>query len=202
MLLILVMRSFYEYITTKEIQFTEKFFTGTFTGVSAKLSAELLYRYSLVYSDFDLDHAKNIYDFTLNLFKNMHENIFLASYTMNGKLEDFHCVKLTSLKDCEFAEYDSPSKLIENFYIQKDNHDRLNSKSSDLQKIVHNNINRCDKKIKILKETLKECDTKGSYKLNGELLTANIYSFKKGDKFANVVNYYSEDGQYVKIKLR
>ena len=28
---------FYEYITTKEIQFSEKFFTGTFTGVSAKL---------------------------------------------------------------------------------------------------------------------------------------------------------------------
>ena len=150
---------FYEYITTKEIQFGEKFFTGTFTGVSAKLSKELLYRYSFKNADFDLDHAKNIYDFTVNIFKDLHKNTFLASYTMNGKLEDFHCVKLTSLSDCDYEEYDSPSKLIENFYFQKDNHDRLNSKSADLQKIVHNNINRCDKKIKILKQTLKECDT-------------------------------------------
>ncbi|GCD08920.1 Rqc2 family fibronectin-binding protein [Clostridium tagluense] len=192
---------FYEYITTKEIHYAEKFFTGTFTGISSKLSSELLYRYSFEHKSFDLEHAKHIYDFTVNMFKSLSKDTFLASYTVKGKLEDFHCVKLTSLKDCEYAEYDSPSKLIENFYFQKDNHDRLNSKSAGLQKIVHNNINRCDKKIKILKETLKECDTKGAYKLNGELLTANIYSLKKGDKFASVVNYYSEDGAFVKIKL-
>ncbi|MBU3189136.1 NFACT family protein [Clostridium bowmanii] len=192
---------FYEYITTKEIQFSEKFFTGTFTGISAKLSKELVYRYSTENNNFDLDHAKPIYDFTENLFKNLNKNIFLASYANKGKLEDFHCIKLTSLKDCEYAKYDSPSKLIENFYVQKDTHDRLNSKSADLQKIVHNNINRCDKKVKILKETLKECETKGCYMLNGELLTANIYSLKKGDKVASVVNYYSENGEYVQIKL-
>ena len=192
---------FYDYLTTKEIQFSEKFFTGTFTGISSKLSSELLYRYSLENIDFNLEHAKNIYDFTISFFKTLDKNIFLASYVMNGKLEDFHCIKLTSLKNCEYTQYDSPSKLLENFYFQKDNHDRLNSKSADLQKIVHNNINRCDKKIKILNETLKDCDTKGTYKLNGELLTANIYSLKKGDKFASVINYYSEKGEYIKIKL-
>ncbi|HEY5589080.1 MAG TPA: NFACT RNA binding domain-containing protein [Candidatus Paceibacterota bacterium] len=192
---------FYEYITTKEIQFSEKFFTGTFTGISAKLSKELVYRYSVDNTNFDLDNAKTIYDFTENLFKTINKNMFLASYATKGKLEDFHCIELTSLKDCDYEKYDSPSKLIENFYFQKDNHDRLNSKSADLQKIVHNNINRCDKKVKILKETLKECETKGSYMLNGELLTANIYSLKKGDKVASVVNYYSENGDYIQIKL-
>ncbi len=192
---------FYEYITTKEIQFTEKFFTGTFTGISSNFPQNLCIGILLENTDFDLEHAKNIYDFTVNLFKNMSENIFLASYAMNGKLKDFHCVELTSLKDCEYEKYDSPSKLIENFYFQKDKHDRLNAKSSNLQKIVNNNINRCDKKIKILKETLNECDTKGSYKLHGELLTANIYSLKKGDKVASVVNYYSENGEYIEIKL-
>jgi predicted ribosome quality control (RQC) complex YloA/Tae2 family protein len=192
---------FYEYITTKDIKFTEKFFTGTFTGVSSGLSQELVYRYSLKNTAFDLQHAKNIYDFTTTLFKNMHENIFLASYAMNGKLKDFHSIKLTALSDCTYEEYDSPSKLIEDFYFQKDKHDRLNAKSANLQKIVNTNISRCDKKIKILLETLKDCETKGSYKLQGELLTANIYSLKKGDKFADLVNYYSENGESIKIKL-
>ena len=192
---------FYEYLTTKDIQFTEKFFTGTFTGISSNLSSELVYRYSEGNTGFDLEHAKNIYDFAINTFRNTLSNPFLASYAMNGKLKDFHCIELTSLKGCDYEKYDSPSKLIENFYFQKDKHDRLNAKSADLQKIVNNNINRCDKKIKILMETLSECETKGSYKLHGELLTANIYSLKKGDKFANVVNYYSENGEYIKIKL-
>lgn len=192
---------FYEYLTTKDIQFTEKFFTGTFTGISSNLSSELVYRYSAGNTDFDLEHAKSIYDFTTDLFKNMDKNIFFASYAINGKLKDFHSLELTSLKGYDHEKYDSPSKLIEDFYFQKDKHDRLNAKSADLQKIVNNNINRCDKKIRILSETLNECDTKGSFKLHGELLTANIYSFKKGDKFASVVNYYSENGEYIKIKL-
>jgi predicted ribosome quality control (RQC) complex YloA/Tae2 family protein len=192
---------FYNYLTTKDIQFTEKFFTGTFTGISSNLSSELVYRYSKENTHFDLEHAKNIYEFTIDMFKNTLGNPFLASYAQNGKLKDFHCVELTSLKDCDYERYDSPSKLIENFYFQKDKYDRLNAKSADLQKIVNNNINRCDKKIKILSETLNECETKSSYKLYGELLTANIYSLKKGDKFANVVNYYNENGEYIKIKL-
>lgn len=192
---------FYKYLMAKDIQFTEKFFTGVFTGISSNLSSELVYRYSKENTPFNLEHSKNIYEFTINIFKDTLNNPFLASYAMSGKLKDFHCVELTSLKDCDYEKYDSPSKLIENFYFQKDKYDRLNAKSSDLQKIVNNNINRCDKKIKILMETLKECDTKGAYKLNGELLTANIYSIKKGDKIAKVVNYYSENGEYVEIKL-
>ncbi|MBU3180133.1 Rqc2 family fibronectin-binding protein [Clostridium psychrophilum] len=192
---------FCKYLTDKEMPFGEKFFTGTFTGVSSKLSSELVYRYMSQNAEFDLEHAKNIYEFTVDTFNNMHDNIFLASYSKNDKLKDFHCIKLTSLKDYDCEIFDSPSKLIETFYFRKDKHDRLNSKSSNLQKIVNNNISRCDKKVKILTRTLKECTTKGAYKLNGELLTANIYSLKKGDKFANVVNYYTDNGDYVKIKL-
>ncbi|MBX4265241.1 Rqc2 family fibronectin-binding protein [Clostridium estertheticum] len=192
---------FYKYITTKDIQFTEKFFTGTFTGVSSNLSSELVYRYLNKNADFNLENAKNIYDFTTDLFKNMHENKFLAAYAKKGVLKDFHSVELTSLKDCEIEQYDSPSKLIETFYFRKDKHDRLNAKSSNLQKIINTNISRCDKKMRILNATLKDCSTKGTYKLHGELLTANIYSLKKGDKFANLVNYYSDNGEYIKIKL-
>lgn len=192
---------FYKYLTTNEVDFTEKFFTGTFTGISAGLSSELVNRYSTENLNFDLEHAKNIYSFTTDLFKDKFTNIFLASYSMKGKLKDFHCIELTSLKDYDHEKYDSPSKLIENFYFQKDRYDRLNAKSSDLQKIVNNNISRCDKKMRILRDTLTECDTKDSYKLFGELLTANIYSLKKGDKFANVINYYSENSDSMEIKL-
>ncbi|MBU3111838.1 Rqc2 family fibronectin-binding protein [Clostridium lacusfryxellense] len=192
---------FYKYITDKDIELGEKFFTGTFTGVSSNLSSELVYRYRAKYTDFDLDHSQNIYDFTVGVFNNMSKNVFLATYAMNGKLKDFHSVELTSLKDCEIEKYDSPSKLIEDFYFRKDKHDRLNAKSSNLQKIVNNNISRCDKKVRILTQTLNDCENKGTYKLHGELLTANIYSLKKGDKIASLVNYYSENGENIEIKL-
>ncbi|TYE15424.1 NFACT family protein, partial [Klebsiella pneumoniae] len=35
----------------------------------------------------------------------------------------------------------------------------------------------------------------------GELLTSYIYSIKKGDKSVDLLNYYSEDEEYLTISL-
>lgn len=52
-----------------------------------------------------------------------------------------------------------------------------------------------------LKNSLKECIKKDKYQLYGELLTANIYSIKKGEKSINAYNYYSQNEEYITIPL-
>jgi len=106
------------------------------------------------------------------------------------------------MKDYKVTKYDTASKLLDLFYYTKDKQDRLNQKSSDLQKLVINNIDRCKKKSIILKQSLQECKQKDKYKLYGELLTANIYSIKEGDKSVKVYNYYSEKEEYIIIPLK
>ncbi len=70
-----------------------------------------------------------------------------------------------------------------------------------MQKLVINNIDRVEKKLNILKKTLIECEEKQKYNLYGELITANIYNIRKGDKEVEALNYYSEEEEYIKIPL-
>ncbi|NLZ47346.1 MAG: fibronectin/fibrinogen-binding protein [Clostridiales bacterium] len=180
------------------------FLSKIFTGVSPLLSKEII---TLFQANKDLnspDGLKKLLIFSKNFFQNLTHNSF--TYTLycdsKGNYKDFYCFDLSTMKDYKATKYDNASKLLDVFYYTKDKQDRLNQKSSDLQKLVNNNIDRCKKKSTILKQSLQECSKKDKYKLYGELLTANIYSIKEGDKNIKVYNYYSENEEYVTIPLK
>ncbi|GAB6150275.1 Rqc2 family fibronectin-binding protein [Clostridium botulinum] len=189
---------------TKEnsLQLNDNIFSKIFTGVSKTLSSEICFRLKNNSIDLSLSNLKEIVEVCKDLFKEIQSNKFeFNCYTKNNSFVDFYCLNLMSKEDYKKIQYDSSSKLLENFYYAKDKSDRLKSKSSDLQKIVMNNINRCTKKDKILNNTLKKCEDKDIFKLYGELLTANIYALKKGLSHIELANYYSENYDTVKITL-
>lgn len=185
------------FILENNINFSENFFSSVFTGISKGLSKNL-------YDDFkdSFENKDLFFNNLINYFTSIKAGKFtFNSYMENNKLLDFHCVELSSLSSTKKVSYDSASELIENFYYEKDRSDRLNAKTIDLHKMLKNNLDRCDKKIKILKSTLKDCEEKDVFQLKGELLTSNIYSLKKGMKEVTLVNYYSETGESITIKL-
>lgn len=120
-----------------------------------------------------------------------------------GIVKDFYSLKLNSLnEDYLSISYDDPNVLMDAFYEKKDKQDRLQNKSTDLQKLIHTNIDRCNKKLKILNETLSECDEKESFRIKGDLLTSYIYSIKKGDSECTLLNFYNENQEeYITISL-
>lgn len=163
-------------------------FSSCFTGVSTPLSKELYIRYK--------DNISGVFQF----FKDLDNKDSFYLYKKLGKFKDFSPASLSYMESFEEVIYSSPSKLISDFYLNKDKNDRLNSKSSNLQKIVNTNIERCEKKIKILKDNLEKAKDKDIYKLKGELLTANIYSLKEGMDKIMLTNYYNENEE-IEIKL-
>lgn len=193
-----------KFIKDNSISYNDSFFLKIFTGVSKSLSRELLYRYYLINNDFNNNNIDIIYDFTKSIFDEIKNKYFdFAYYVKDEKLKDFHCIKFEHLADYSMVCYDSPSFLLEDYYFEKDKSDRIKSKSSNLQKIINTNINRCKKKLKIQNKTLKESKNKDKYRLYGELLTANIYAVKKGMNEINVLNYYNEEEEeYINIKLK
>ena len=194
--------AFSEYIGKNDFSLDEKFFSKIFTGVSSQFSKELFSKYLLLDISSDNASIDKIYNFAKEVFENIKaNNFYFASYLENDTVKDFYCLKLDSLKANKINEYSSPSKLIEEYYFEKDKADRLNNKSSDLQRIVNTNLDRCAKKIKIYEAMLRECEDKNKFKISGELLTANIYMLKKGLKEIEVLNYYSETEEYITIKL-
>lgn len=191
-----------DFVSNNEVKFDNHFYSNVFTGVSLTLSEELLYRINANNIEFNINFIDKIICQFIIVFNEIKSNNFsFVSYENGKKIKDFYCMKLLHFSNLTEKAYDSPSNLLQEFYLIKDTLDRLNARSSDLQRITNTNIDRCTKKLNILTETLKECGSKEDYRIKGELLTANIYNIKKGDKEIDALNYYSEDMSTIKIKL-
>lgn len=187
-------------LENEELPFTDGIFSKLFTGVSKPLSKELFY-IANTKEGFALS-KENIYSFTLNTLNNMLSSKNHVIYFENGAYKDFTFSKFHSLNQYETLEFPSHSQLLDSYYVNKDKQERLSNRAQDLQKLINTNIERCKKKIKILENTLKECESKDEYKLKGELLTSYIYSITPGVKEVSLLNYYSEEEEYISITLK
>ena len=192
---------FNSYISNNSIEFDEKFYSNTFTGISKLLSSELYY--NIISIDTSPTRSE-IYENLKNFIDNIDSHLSFNIYTnKSGILKDFYSISLNTLKDdFNSIPYDDPNTLMDDFYSKKDKQDRLQNKSTDLQKLIHTNIERCNKKSKILRETLKDCEEKESLRIKGDLLTSFIYTIKKGDKECTLLNFYNEnEEEYMTITL-
>ena len=112
---------------------------------------------------------------------------------------DFYCFKPSQ---AAFVKpYDLLSVALDDYYMLRDTNERLGQKKGDVVKVVKNSIDRCDKKVSIFNNKLKDVADRENLKLFGELITANIYCIPRGAKSARVLNYYSENEEYLDIPL-
>lgn len=190
---------FSKYIEDNNIEFNESFFSNTFTGFAKPISKELY----LAALEKNISNPKDIFDFIKSFVNNLNSTVSYKIYTDSNSLyKDFYSQKLSHLeKDSPFISYDSSSEMLDNFFMTKDKQERLYNRSTDLQKLIHTNIERCNKKAKILNQNIAEAEKKEDYKIKGDLLTSYIYSIKKGDTEVTVLNFYNEPAEDITIQL-
>lgn len=133
----------------------------------------------------------------INKIKN--SNFSPRIYEKNGKPEEFSALPLSTYPDCIATNYESMSKLLENYYAKKNIYTRIRQKSVDLRKVVSNALERDRKKYDIQLKQMKDTEKKDKYKVYGELLTAYGYSIEPGTRTFEAENFYT--GKPVKITL-
>ncbi|EJO5346964.1 NFACT family protein [Clostridium botulinum] len=195
------LKDFKNYIENNNVKLNKTMFSNIFTGVATAFSKEIFYRTENEKNlEISLENIDEIYVIVKDIFNFINNKDFSFNcYLDKNKVKDFYCINFHSFKNFKSINYEDPSTLVESFYFEKDKSDRLNSKSSDLQKLININIERCKKKIKILEKNLKDSKEKEKFQICGEILTANIYSLKKGMDKVNLLNYYTNE--YIDIKL-
>ena len=112
---------------------------------------------------------------------------------------DFYCFLPSQYEYIQ--QYDLLSSALDDFYARRDTSERLGQKKGDVVKIVKNGIDRLEKKVSIFTDTLRDVADREKLKLYGELITANIYCIPNGASSAKVLNYYSENEEYIDIPL-
>ena len=98
-------------------------------------------------------------------------------------------------------ELDSFSSLIDAFYAKKSKNERIRQKSTDITRLLTNAQNRVTRKIALQREELLNCAKSEELKLMGDLITANIYQIKRGQKSVCAINYYDEACPSIEIEL-
>lgn len=121
----------------------------------------------------------------------------------NGiKPQDFSYMPITQYGEtlkCETVE--SFSKLLDNYYSERDLLERMRVKSAELIKTVSNAFDRANRKYIAQTTELKNSQKREELRLYGDLITANMHLVKKGDSKAMLINYYEENCPEVEVKL-
>lgn len=116
-----------------------------------------------------------------------------------GKPIEFHCLQIHQYENVRYLN--SINEVVDTFYTEKDRAERLKQKKSDLLRVLGNSIDRCRKKLSLQQESLREAADREKLKLYGELITANIYCIDKNIDKVSLLNYYSENEEYIEIPL-
>lgn len=95
--------------------------------------------------------------------------------------------------------FDTLSEMLDSFYRNRAQNDRMKSHGENLLGVVNNFIKRDKRKIKNLNKDLDKTKDMQKYRLFGELLTANMHLIKPGMKKITVNNYYTNED--IEIKL-
>ena len=99
----------------------------------------------------------------------------------------------------ESADPDINHALAE-FYEYQSNQDWVRQKSAQIERLIKNEYKKLTKKIVKLKKQLEQAENSEGYRIQGEILNANLSQVKPGMAEVSLPNYY-DNNRPLKIKL-
>jgi predicted ribosome quality control (RQC) complex YloA/Tae2 family protein len=171
----------------------DKQLVASFAGISPILAREIVFKAGLA-------NRMTLPQSFIETMNQIKEHSYNPSITYGSTKEAFYLIPLEHMKG-EAKSYGSLSSLLDRFYFGKAERDRVKQQGNDLERLIINEKEKNEKKIKKLESTLEDAKKAEQFQLYGELLTANIFLAQRGMKEITVVNYYDEDGATITIPM-
>ena len=180
-----------------------KALSRTVSGLSSQLARELAFR-ATGNEDAHLDECRaeavslNVAE-TLSHLRNEFSPRILTD--ADGNAIDFAAFPYRSRMTLEQTLFPTLSEAMDAFFRARDSVERIHQKSAALHRVLKNNIERCERKLALQQEALLGSQRMEEYRIKGELLTANLYLAKKGDRSVDLPNYYEEGMPSLTVEL-
>ena len=119
-----------------------------------------------------------------------------------GKPRDFSFMPISQYgPSVSCREEESFSKLLDSFYSKRDRAEQQRRRSHQLFKTVRTIRDRIQRKLASQTEELRRTEDRDEVRKTAELVTANIYRIKKGDRTLECVDYYDPECPVIRIAL-
>lgn len=99
------------------------------------------------------------------------------------------------------SEKRSFSEMLDAFYAERDQIERMRVKSQDLLRLLANHADRLSRKIANQQAELSACAERDTLRIKGDLLSANMYAIQKGETSVKLQNFYDENLAELEIAL-
>lgn len=119
----------------------------------------------------------------------------------NGAPFDYSYTDIGQYGAVEKRTFESFSRLLDEFYAERDTAARVKYAAADILKAVSRAHSRAVKRLTLRREELKSCENREQLRIFGELLKANLYAAEPGSLFVRVPNYYDPELREINIPL-
>lgn len=176
-------------------QSIDKWLLDSFSGLSPLICRELAHRCSDSY-----DRLPAAMDALWESVKN-HE-LVPAMLIRDGAPADFSFMPITQYgAEGQTELYPDFSGLLDSFYSLREKQQLQRRRSKELTHTVRNLHDRLQRKLNEQRQELKRTEDKEDIRKRAELVTANIYRMKKGERRLVCQDYYSEGCPEIEIEL-
>lgn len=153
----------------------------------------------------DLDSSLKIEDTNLEvIYTNMKHIIdatdslqlgFDTIKNMKGNVKDYAlCIK-------DSSEPFNLNFFIDDYYFHKETSEEFKVYRNSISKLILDTLKKYNKRLYNINEKLKECDHMDTYKLYGELITANLYRIKNENTDTVFLENYYDNNKMITIPL-
>lgn len=183
----------------------DKFLIANFAGLSPLVAREITYRASGNTSTplGNVDIQRLWFNFS-KIYTDVKNGVFSPCLIKNtdGKVMDFSFCEIRQYATLAVTKpYDDISELLDVFYSERDKNEHIKRRGQDVLRLLANAESRIKKKTALQRESLAECENRGTWKKYADLITANMYALKKGMKSAELIDYEDENMPTVSVPL-
>ena len=182
------------------------FFYKNFIGFSPFISREICYLANLNESTYVGELTIEQKEKMWTSFNYVMEKVKSIDFSFNIYLDEnkeqtgFYCIDVEYLNSLEKKHYENPGLLLDDYYYEQDNKNKINQKVSSLIKSMSTKIDRNKKKVEKQRSELLNAEDREKYKIYGELVLANLYKVPENNKLT-VTNYYDPEQKEIAIPL-
>lgn len=182
------------------------FFYKNFIGLSPFISREICYLANLNESTYigelTYEQKEKLWTAFNFVFDRVKSNDFSFNIYSDENSEQiyFYCLDVGYLKNCNKKHYDNSGRLLDDYYYEQDNKNKINQRVASLIKSMNTKIDRNRKKIEKQRNELLNAEDRDKYKIYGELIIANLHKEPENHKLT-VINYYDPEQKEITIPL-
>lgn len=171
------------------------FLMRSFLGLSTEIANKILFDAAIddknLLKNLDENDANKFISSFIKTFEEVKEkNYSFNIYKLSERKSAYNAINLNQYASLEKENFPSISELLDKYYYEKDQKDRIAQRSQNMRHTISANLKRAKNKLQKQKEEMLESANREAYKVYADLISSNIHKISKGLKEIKLENFY------------